>query len=110
MGYFSNGTEGEMFEARYCANCIHRPTTPEALPCPVWHLHMLWNYDAVGAYGDKTKRTALETFITRGEDGRNQQCRMFVPIASILDLVDTSPKVDEGKHVKIINGRQRLVF
>ena len=23
MGYFSNGAEGERYEAQYCSNCMH---------------------------------------------------------------------------------------
>ena len=42
MAYFANGTEAEMFEARWCARCVH------SLPddgCPVMAAHWLWNYD-----------------------------------------------------------------
>jgi hypothetical protein len=38
MGYFSNGTEGEMYEEEYCSKCVH------AKGCAVWHAHMAHNY------------------------------------------------------------------
>ncbi len=34
MGYFANGTEGDIYEARYCARCIHRGD-PDGPGCPV---------------------------------------------------------------------------
>lgn len=42
MGYFSNGTEGDMYTEQWCGRCVHD------LPdhgCPAMLAHWLWNYD-----------------------------------------------------------------
>lgn len=73
MGYFSNGTEGEMYEAAYCRRCRHYGPV-DGPGCTVWLLHLLHNYGQEGAV--KEMLTAL---IPRTADGiGNQQCRMFL--------------------------------
>ena len=42
MGYFSNGTEGMMYEEEYCDNFVHRLEESE---CPILQAHMMWNYE-----------------------------------------------------------------
>lgn len=75
MGYFSNSTEGMMFEEQYCHSCVHRDDDLDSFGCPVWMLHMMWNYDAVGMLKDETKETALESFIPT-EGIENKPCTM----------------------------------
>lgn len=49
MGYFSNGTEGEMFEEAWCSRCVHSDlgfgkeigVDP---PCPIWMAHSAYAY------------------------------------------------------------------
>lgn len=73
MAYFSNGTEGEIYEAHYCQKCVHNQKDH----CPVLELHLLWNYEQ---FDNKDKRCALDKFIKRdGTD--NEQCRMFIRCA-----------------------------
>ena len=43
MGYFSNGTEGQMYEERYCSRCVHRD---DEYGCPIWNLHFVFNGEA----------------------------------------------------------------
>jgi len=75
MGYFSNGTEGEYYRSAYCENCIHDINND----CPIWNLHLLWNYEAVGTNKDEDKELALEMFIPRSKNGlNNEQCKMFI--------------------------------
>jgi hypothetical protein len=50
MGYFSNGTEGEMFEDAWCSRCVHSDISGDREigvdpPCPVWMAHTLYAYD-----------------------------------------------------------------
>ncbi len=71
MAYFSNGTEGDWFEERYCNKCAHG--TKETL-CPVIVLHMDWNYEA--EEGDD-KSFALNLLWPLEEDGSNGDCAMF---------------------------------
>lgn len=49
MGYFANGTEGELFEEAWCARCVHSDHRPgkefgdrDNPPCPVWMAHLLF--------------------------------------------------------------------
>jgi hypothetical protein len=80
MGYFPNGSAGMDYEAKFCEKCVHYG--PKDGPgCPVFLLHLLWNYDAVGKSRSKIKEEALNSFIQRTKDGLgNEKCRMFVPM------------------------------
>lgn len=66
MGYFSNGTEGDMYEAKWCDHCIHQDD-----PCAVWEAHLLRNYEECNK-----KDSILHLLIPR-EGVHNGQCRMF---------------------------------
>lgn len=78
MAYFSNGHEGDYYEEKYCRRCVHgwHDSPPGAPMCPVWRLHMIWNYDAVGQNADETKATALNT-LWPTEGVHNGPCSMF---------------------------------
>lgn len=66
MGYFSNGTEGMMYEEKYCSKCIHGGN------CAVWDAHMLRNYDECN-----NDKSILHLLIPR--DGiHNERCLMYV--------------------------------
>lgn len=86
MGYFQNGTSGDMFREAYCDRCIHDDPENEhdGALCPIWTLHLGWNYDAVGKQDDpareavrRAKQEALDAFIPRTKDGDNEKCLMF---------------------------------
>jgi hypothetical protein len=73
MGYFSNGTQGEAYEAQWCDRCYHR--YDEDNPCVVWLAHLMKNYEE----SDK-EDSILHMLIPRSEDGLgNEKCKMFVP-------------------------------
>lgn len=67
MAYFSNGSEGDDYAARYCERCVHEEG------CPVWLAHMLHNYrDCNDA------DSILHILIPRTADGLgNEQCGLF---------------------------------
>ena len=68
MGYFASGTEGHMYEERYCSRCIHGDD------CVVWLAHLMSNYDECN-----NPDSLLHILIPRSKDGLgNEQCRMFV--------------------------------
>lgn len=69
MGYFSNGTEGMMYEETYCRRCIHVGPA-EGPGCPIWLAHLLHNYD-------DEAQPILDLFIPR-EGIENLECKMFV--------------------------------
>lgn len=77
MGYFSNSTEGMIFEEMYCRDCVHYEygnKLYDAGCCPVWMLHLLYNYDAVG---NETLQHILNTFIPeRTDQPGNEPCTM----------------------------------
>lgn len=80
MGYFPNGTSGEMYESRYCETCVHYG--PEDGPgCPIWGLHLLHNYDQIGESDlAKVLGSALSSLIPRTpDDVGNEQCRLYHP-------------------------------
>lgn len=69
MGYFSNGTAGEIYEAQYCSRCVHQKLDDGG--CRVMLAHMLYNYDECNK-----PDSILHLLIPR--DGiENKQCTMF---------------------------------
>ena len=81
MGYFSNGTEGMDYEARYCDRCVHQG--PEDGPgCAVWFAHFLHNYDECN--NDESILHLLIPLVDMEfDDGItyqvNGECKMFIP-------------------------------
>ena len=76
MGYFSNGTEGQIYEAKWCDRCEHQEG------CAVWMAHMLHNYKECN-----DKESILHLLIPRSEGGiGNEQCRMFIEKRAMRDL------------------------
>ena len=71
MGYFSNSTEGESYEAQYCVRCVHH--NPDDGGCPVFLAHLLYNY------AECNKRNSiLHMLIPINKEGTgNEQCAMF---------------------------------
>jgi len=73
MGYFSNGTEGDMYEAEYCQRCIHYED-PNGDGCMVWLAHLVHNYDECNK-----PDSILHLLIPRSKDGPgNDRCKMFI--------------------------------
>lgn len=90
MGYFSNGTEGLIYQEAYCFRCrnfgadkLSEKTEVEG--CPIWDLHLLWSYDLCNDHENPGKQM-LDTLIPRVphtfSDGItheiNGECSMFV--------------------------------
>ena len=73
MGYFANGTEGDVYESRYCARCIHRDDNDG---CPVMLAHVLHAYEECGS--GSNAENILELLIPR-KGAFNDQCRLFTP-------------------------------
>ena len=69
MGYFSNGTEGEMYEEEYCNKCIH----DENQDCVILLAHHLYNYEDCN-----NKKSILHILIPRSKEGWNEKCKMFI--------------------------------
>ena len=72
MGYFSTGSEGMDYEARYCDRCVHQGP-PDGPGCAVWGAHLVANYDECN-----NKDSILHWLIPRNERHENEQCLMFI--------------------------------
>lgn len=79
MGHFSNGTEGEMYQARYCFRCVH--WTDDA-GCPVWFVHEMH-------VGENAWTAALDLLIPRDEEGFNAQCYTFQRVGRVAETTMT---------------------
>lgn len=44
MGYFANGTSGQIFEAQFCEKCVHREGPDGKSGCAVMLAHLLYSY------------------------------------------------------------------
>lgn len=69
MGYFSNGTEGMIYQDMYCSHCQHDKNND----CPIWLAHLLNNYEECNK-----PESILHILIPRNESGQNEQCKMFI--------------------------------
>ena len=67
MAYFSNGTEGEVFDNE-CAECILGEK-----PCPIAGVQMEYNYDACN---NKTARAILNSLVKQDKSGQYIGCQM----------------------------------
>lgn len=81
MGYFSNGTEGAIYEDTFCRRCVHYG--PEEGPgCPVWLAHLIHAYDLCNDDPNTSPgKQMLDMLIPPREDGGlngNGRCVMFV--------------------------------
>lgn len=69
MGYFPNGTAGEIYRDRFCSRCIHGHS------CTVWLVHMLFNYEEC----NKPESILHHLIpISKQIPVENEQCTMFV--------------------------------
>lgn len=89
MGYFSNGTEGMIFEEQWCSRCVHSDDRPgkeigdrDNPPCPVWMAHLMFAYDECDSKSNA--KTILDMLITPREETASDgfgiltnECKMF---------------------------------
>lgn len=80
MGYFSNGEEGNHYEAQYCECCIHGQH-PEFGPCacPINELHARYNYDQFKPMQPWVEVNKILTRLIPRDDNviYNEQCSTF---------------------------------
>lgn len=85
MGYFPNGTAGEMYQEAYCDRCLNDANGD----CPIWLAHLFYNDDE-----RDNPDSILHLLIPRSKDGLgNEQCTMFMPRVpeervQLVDLVN----------------------
>jgi hypothetical protein len=83
MGYFSNGTEGAMFEEAWCSRCVHSDISGDREigvdpPCPVWMAHTLYAYELCNEK-EHPGKVILDALIPIRDDLSNE-CAMFHPV------------------------------
>ena len=88
MGYFSNGTEGELFRESYCYRCVNwRDLDDNRGPgCPIMDAHHLFAREECN--NESNAKTILDMLIPRrmitASDGFPlpiNECAMFIPAA-----------------------------
>jgi len=80
MGYFANGYDADLYEAKYCTACAHGGDRPGEI-CPVMALHLDWNYEQHTAEeGDTIRRQALEALIPTTKEHGNGACALWTPV------------------------------
>ena len=80
MGYFSNGTEGELYFDKYCSRCIFDRNHD----CPIWGLHLEHNYKEAN-----NAHSFLHKLIPISKDGYgNDECKFFILDNYQLDFED----------------------
>ena len=70
MGYFSNGTEGMLYESKYCNKCAHGQGLDSS--CPVLDLHLLFNY------AEANDPDSMLHHLIPYDGSENLPCRMFI--------------------------------
>jgi hypothetical protein len=88
MGYFSNGSEGEMYHDDYCSRCVHDRNED----CPIWSAHLAHNYRDCNDDG-----SILHMLIPRSADKlSNEACRLFIEEPASGDLFPARPASQEA--------------
>lgn len=83
MAYFSNGSEGDYYEHKFCDRCVHQGDSQSEQGCPVWLLHLTRNYEECN-----NPLSFLNVLWPRNKDGTNGDCQMFIE----------KPSFEQGGH------------
>lgn len=75
MAYFPNSDAGDAYEHNVCSRCAHYVENPEDGMCPVWEIHLFYNY---GQEEGSTVESILDTLIPR-RGIYNDLCSMYLP-------------------------------
>lgn len=89
MGYFSNGSEGDGYAAKYCDRCIHGHKNN--FDCSIWLAHFDLNYEECNK-----EDSILHRLIPRTEDGWNDQCSLFIPVGDPCDKCGKPTPFERG--------------
>lgn len=76
MGYFSNGSEGDVYEHKYCSHCVHYHLGQwDEGCCAVWNAHMIGNYKQIENHD---LATVLDLLIPSDERSFPTKCAMYL--------------------------------
>lgn len=81
--YFSNGTEGQMYEERYCSRCTHGRNEDS---CAIMNAHFLAAGEDGWADDASPIRMVLDQLIPLDDEHYNQRCTMMMEIPAHLDV------------------------
>lgn len=76
MGYFSNGTEGEMYHDQWCSRCAHDMEGD----CQVWNAHLCYSYR------DCNDPSSILHMLIPRDGEENKRCTMFIESSADRDL------------------------
>lgn len=98
MAYFSNGSEGQDYEARWCNRCVHEGG-PNGPGCAVWLAHLMHNSDQVK--GSPLEST-LAILIPVDARGFALKCKMFLTVEDVrrARLARSRKPLLESAHVQ----------
>lgn len=103
MGYFSNGTEGLVYQEQYCYRCVY---WDDDVGCPIWFLHELH-------VGEPEWQPTLDRLIpmveTRHKFKASGQCSTFFDRGHDLDRArpGAEPPLRPGQQAGLEEWRQR---
>jgi hypothetical protein len=88
VAYFPNGTSGMIFQETNCDGCVLRAREDDGDPCPIYGLHLDWNYEQIANKDDgpmakvmaDTKRAALRKLVTGDGYKTPYKCLGRVPL------------------------------
>lgn len=96
MGYFSNGTEAELYQAYWCHRCVNwkERVEDEGEGCPVMDLHFLYGYDQIK---DGMSQGVLADILTMlipqvPAPEWNGECTMFQPADVKVERIFQEPR------------------
>ena len=94
MGYFSNGTEGAIFEEEWCSRCVHSDISGDREigvdpPCPVMMMHQLWAYELCNEDPQEhAAKMMLDSLIVQREVAAGDGVRLFVNECAMFHPID----------------------
>ena len=80
MAYFSNGCEGDQYQAQYCDRCQNWRDVDDGRGsgCQVWDIHWLYAYEECN--NKSNAHDMLDILIPMDDEtGFAKQCSMFLP-------------------------------
>ena len=94
MAYFSNGTEGDIFQENNCEMCSH---WNEETGCPVWDAHLIFAYDECDSGSNAEKILNMLIPMKQPEDIFPDKCAMFN--AKLTDEVRSDDLLNKKEDV-----------
>lgn len=107
MGYFANGSEGEIYQANYCFKCKNwiDKKDGKGYGCAIWDLHILYSYELCNS---KSKAKKMLDFLIPDRDCSNEECKMYLPKSLSNDFIRKSTTQNKKDEKKIKENAKRV--